>query len=93
VKKPEWLRVGSDNFEFCSLEPSYTPLGDIARIYSYEAFETTETGKRSLGVFRSLRAAQAAVEGHAARARNYRSANQTTPPERADYLPAEPSSV
>lgn len=69
MKKPEWLRVGSDNFEFCSLDPIYSPLGDIARIYSYEAFEITERGKRSLGVFRSLRAAQAAVESRAAKAR------------------------
>jgi hypothetical protein len=90
VKKPEWLRVGSDNFEFCSLEPSYTPLGDIARIYSYEAFETTETGKRSLGVFRSLRAAQAAVEGHAAKARSYRGSGPSVSPELADFSRAEP---
>jgi hypothetical protein len=89
VKRPEWLRVGSDNFEFCSLDPIYTPLGDIARIYSYEAFETTETGKRSLGVFRSLRAAQAAVEGHAAKARNYRGVDRDISPERADFSPVE----
>lgn len=89
MKKPEWLRVGSDNFEFCSLDPIYTPLGDIARIYSYEAFETTEAGKRSLGVFRSLRAAQAAVEGHAVKARSCGTVSRNVSPEMADFSPAE----